>query len=77
MPDTNEAFSRGKIDAQFRDVINPNVLPFEYVLPDQSKNEKQSHHCRRTTAPRLHRISKPAQEQRLHDCHVPPSHGPR
>jgi hypothetical protein len=51
MPDTNEAFSRGKIHAQFRDVINPNVLPFEYVLPDQSKNETQSHHLPQYDSP--------------------------
>lgn len=41
MPGTNEAFSRVKIDAQLRDqgwdVINPNAVRFEYVLPDRTK----------------------------------------
>ena len=37
----NEAFSRVKIDAQLKDqgwdVLNPNAVRFEYVLPDKSK----------------------------------------
>jgi type I restriction enzyme R subunit len=41
MPGTNEAFSRVKIDAQLRDqgwdVVNPNAVRFEYVLPDRTK----------------------------------------
>lgn len=41
MPGTNEAFSRVKIDAQLRDqgwdVLNPNAVRFEYVLPDRTK----------------------------------------
>lgn len=41
MPGTNEAFSRVKIDAQLKDrgwdVINPNAIRFEYVLPDKTK----------------------------------------
>ena len=41
MPGTNEAFSRVKIDAQLkdqgRDVLNPNAVRFEYVLPDKTK----------------------------------------
>ena len=41
MPGTNEAFSRVKIDAQLRDqgwdVINPNAVRFEYILPDRTK----------------------------------------
>ena len=41
MPGTNEAFSRVKIDAQLKDqgwdVLNPNALRFEYVLPDKTK----------------------------------------
>ena len=41
MPGTNEAFSRVKIDAQLKDqgwdVLNPNAVRFEYVLPDKSK----------------------------------------
>jgi type I restriction enzyme R subunit len=38
---TNEAFSRVKIDAQLKDqgwdVLNPNAVRFEYVLPDKTK----------------------------------------
>lgn len=38
---TNEAFSRVKIDAQLKDqgsdVLNPNAMRFEYVLPDKTK----------------------------------------
>ncbi len=38
---TNEAFSRVKIDAQLRDqgwdVLDPNAVRFEYVLPDKTK----------------------------------------
>jgi type I restriction enzyme R subunit len=41
MPGTNEAFSRVKIDAQLKDrgwdVVNPNAVRFEYVLPDKTK----------------------------------------
>jgi hypothetical protein len=41
MPGTDEAFSRVKIDAQLKDqgwdVLNPNAVRFEYVLPDQTK----------------------------------------
>ncbi len=41
MPGTNEASSRVKIDAQFKDrgwdVLNPNAVRFEYVLPDKTK----------------------------------------
>jgi type I restriction enzyme R subunit len=41
MPGTNEAFSRVKIDAQLKDqgwdVLNPNAVRFEYVLPDRTK----------------------------------------
>lgn len=41
MPGTNEAFSRVKIDAQLRDqgweVLNPNAVRFEYILPDRTK----------------------------------------
>jgi type I restriction enzyme R subunit len=41
MPGTNEAFSRVKIDAQLKDqgwdVLNPNAVRFEYVLPDKTK----------------------------------------
>ncbi|MHB8493267.1 MAG: hypothetical protein ACYC9Z_05070 [Casimicrobiaceae bacterium] len=41
MPGTNEAFSRVKVDAQLRDqardVINPNAVRFEYILPDHTK----------------------------------------
>jgi hypothetical protein len=41
MPETNEAFSRVKIDAQLKDrgwdVPNPNAVGFEYVLPDKTK----------------------------------------
>lgn len=41
MPGTNEAFSRVKIDAQLKDqaweVINPNAVRYEYVLPDKTK----------------------------------------
>ena len=41
MPETNEAFSRVKIDAQLKDqgwdVLNPNAVRFEYVLPDKTK----------------------------------------
>ncbi len=41
MPGTNEAFSRVKIDAQLKDqgwdVLNPNAVRFEYVLPDMTK----------------------------------------
>lgn len=38
---TNEAFSRVKIDAQLKDqgweILNPNAVRFEYVLPDGTK----------------------------------------
>ncbi len=38
---TNEAFSRVKVDAQFRDqgweITNTNAVRFEYVLPDRTK----------------------------------------
>jgi len=38
---TNEAFSRVKIDAQIKDqdwdVLDPNAVRFEYVLPDRTK----------------------------------------
>lgn len=41
MPETNEAFSRVKIDAQLRDrgwdVLDTNAVRFEYVLPDKTK----------------------------------------
>ena len=41
MPGTNEAFSRVKIDVQLKDqgwdVLNPNAVRFEYVLPDMTK----------------------------------------
>ncbi len=41
MGGTNEAFSRVKIDAQLRDqgwdVLDPNAVRFEYVLPDKAK----------------------------------------
>lgn len=41
MTKTNEAFSRVKIDAQLKDqgwdVLNPNAVRFEYVLPDKTK----------------------------------------
>ncbi len=41
MPGTNEAFSRVKIDAQLKDqgwdVLNPNAVRFEYILPDRTK----------------------------------------
>jgi type I site-specific restriction endonuclease len=41
MAGTNEAFSRVKIDAQLKDqgwdVLDPNALRFEYVLPDRTK----------------------------------------
>jgi type I restriction enzyme, R subunit len=41
MPRTNEAFSRVKIDAQLKDrdwdVLNPNAVRFDYVLPDKIK----------------------------------------
>ena len=41
MPGTNEAFSRVKIDAQLKDqgwdVLNPNAVRFEYVLPDKTE----------------------------------------
>lgn len=41
MPGTNEAFSRVNIDAQLKDqgwdVLNPNAVRFEYVLPDKTK----------------------------------------
>jgi len=41
MPGTNEAFSRVKIDAQLKDqgwdVLDPNAVRFEYVLPDRTK----------------------------------------
>ena len=41
MGGTNEAFSRVKIDAQLRDegwdVVDPNAVRFEYVLPDKTK----------------------------------------
>lgn len=41
MQGTNEAFSRVKIDAQLKDqgwdVLNPNAVRFEYVLPDKTK----------------------------------------
>ena len=41
MPGTNEAFSRVRIDAQLRDqgwdVLNPNAVRFEYMLPDRTK----------------------------------------
>jgi len=41
MPGTNDAFSRVKIDAQLKDrdwdVLNPNAVRFEYVLPDRTK----------------------------------------
>jgi type I restriction enzyme R subunit len=41
VPGTNEAFSRVKIDAQLRDqswdVLNPNAVRFEYMLPDKTK----------------------------------------
>ena len=41
MPGTNEPFSRVKIDAQLKeqgwDVLNPNAVRFEYMLPDRSR----------------------------------------
>lgn len=41
MGGTNEAFSRVEIDAQLKDqgwdVLNPNAVRFEYVLPDRTK----------------------------------------
>jgi type I restriction enzyme R subunit len=41
MPNTNETFSRVKIDAQLKDqgwdVLNTNAVRFEYVLPDRTK----------------------------------------
>lgn len=41
MPGSNEAFSRVKIDAQLKDqgwdVLSPNAVRFEYVLPDMTK----------------------------------------
>lgn len=41
MPQTNEAFSRVKIDAQLKDqgweIQNSNAVRFEYVLPDGTK----------------------------------------
>jgi type I restriction enzyme R subunit len=41
MPGPNEAFSRVKIDAQLKDqgwdVLNPNAVRFEYILPDKTK----------------------------------------
>ena len=46
MPGTNEAFSRVKIDAQLKDqgwdVLNPNAVRFEYVLPDKTKADYTS-----------------------------------
>ncbi|MGQ0524597.1 MAG: hypothetical protein ACT4P8_13180 [Betaproteobacteria bacterium] len=44
MPGTNEAFSRVKIDAQLRDqgwnVVNPNAVRFEYILPDTGSSRR-------------------------------------
>ncbi|MDP3936927.1 MAG: hypothetical protein Q8R92_02180 [Deltaproteobacteria bacterium] len=41
MTSTNEAFSRVNIDAQLKDqgwdVLNPNAVRFEYVLPGRTK----------------------------------------
>jgi hypothetical protein len=57
MPGTNEAFSRVRIDAQLKDqgweVLNPNAVRFESVLPDKIKADYVlcDHHGRALTNP--------------------------